>query len=203
MRFFGKLATVIFLSLVGTAMAQKNTADSLGIEDVAFSHGAISIEGGEVYPFGDLIDAVYNTYYGGLGFRYSYWENVDGVVMFHYSYFEPRTDLVQYDGVHQFTGKVGVDYRWPLIRPLILGAGFACNWTRADVEESEKPGFNEPGGTLTDNETEFGWFARLNLVLWNFEKYRVGFNFMWEELWTLPERSDMLYVGLYVERKLW
>ena len=60
-----------------------------------------------------------------------------------------------------------------------------------------------PGGTLGDNETEFGWFARLNLVLWNFDKYRVGFNFMWEEIWTLPKRSDMLYVGLYVERKLW
>ena len=42
-----------------------------------------------------------------------------------------------------------------------------------------------------------------NLIAWNFKDYRVGFNLMWEEIWTLPKRSNMLYAGLYVERKLW
>ena len=185
-----------------TAFAQEEPSKS--IEDVAFSHAYIAIEGGEVYPFGDLNDAVYSSHYGGLDFRYSYWPNVDGVVMFHYTYFKPRPENVPYDGVHQFMGKVGLDWKWPLIRPLIIGGGFTCNWTRADLGNVDKNSiYSQPGGTLGDNETEFGWYARFNLVLWNFEKYRIGFNMMWEELWTLPKRSDMLYAGLYIERRLW
>lgn len=194
-----------FLLLLGclatVSLAQPDSAKKA--EDWAFSHAAVSIEGGEVYPFGDLIDAVYNTYYGGFGFRYSYWENVDGVVMFHYSYFEPRPKEVVYDGVHQFMGKVGLDWRLKLIEPIVVGGGFACNWTRADYDEKEKPGFNDPGGTLTDNETEFGWYARMKIDIVKLEKYRFGLNVMWEEIWTLPKRSDMLYAGLYIERSLW
>lgn len=195
-----KLFFIILGFLVAISLAQ---ADSTKVEDWTFSHAAVSIEGGEVYPFGDLIDAVYNTYYGGFGIRYSYWENVDGVVMFHYAYFEPRPKEVVYDGVHQFMGKVGLDWRFKVIEPVVLGGGFACNWTRADYEEKEKPGFNEPGGTLTDNETEFGWYARLRVDFIKLEKYRVGLNVMWEEIWTLPKRSDMLYAGFYIERSLW
>ena len=202
MKFFDKVKVAVLFCV---SMACAQTAENRSVEDVAFSRAFVSIEGGEVYPFGDLVDAVENTFYGGFGFRYAYWENVDGVVMFHYSYFKPVPEAVPYDGVHQFTGKVGLDYRWPLIRPVVLGGGFTCNWTRADLENGvDKAGiYYMPGGTLGDNETEFGWYARLNLVAWNFKEYRVGFNVMWEELWTLPKRSEMLYVGLYVERRLW
>ena len=203
MKIYDKIK--LTLALVCASVVWAQAADDSRVEEVAFSHAAVSIEGGEVYPFGNLVDAVENTYYGGFGFRYAYWENVDGIVMFDYSYFKPIPEAVPYYGVHQFTGKVGLDYRWPLIRPVVLGGGFVCNWTRADLGDDidENEIYGKPGGTLGDNETEFGWFARMNVVLWNFEKYRIGFNFMWEELWTLPKRSNMLYAGLYVERKLW
>ena len=59
------------------------------------------------------------------------------------------------------------------------------------------------GGTLTDNETEFGWFARLNLPLIRKETYKVGFNSLCKELWTLPKRSEMLSMGVYFERRIW
>ena len=201
-----KLILIILFVISFCAYAQTNEQKpTTPVEDYAFSHAYLAIEGGELYPFGDLVDAVYNAYYGGFDFRYTYWENVDGVVMFHYTYFQPRPKEVPYDGTHQFMGKLGLDWRWPLIRPLVIGAGFTCNWVRADLDDDvDKDAiYGLPGGTLGDNETEFGWFARLNLVLWNFEKYRVGFNVMWEELWTLPKRSEMLYMGLYVERRLW
>lgn len=191
--------------MAGVALAAFAHDDTTNVEDIAFSHAYLGIEGGEVYPFGDLIDATENTLYGGLNFRYSYWKNVDGVVMFHYAYFKPRPDVVPYDGVHQASGKLGLDWKIPAIHPMVFGGGFACNWTRADLEDDvvKDEIYDKPGGTLGDNETEFGWYARLNVVLWNLETYRVGFNFMWEEIWTLPKRSDMLYVGVYVERKLW
>ena len=200
----GKLKSIL-LMVAGFALAALAQEDSAKVENIAFSKAYLGIEGGEVYPFGDLIDAVENTLYGGLNFRYSYWKNVDGVVMFHYAYFKPRPDVVPYDGVHQASGKLGLDWRFPAIHPMVFGGGFACNWTRADLDDDvvKDEIYEKPGGTLGDNETEFGWYARLNVVLWNLETYRVGFNFMWEEIWTLPKRSDMLYAGIYVERKLW
>lgn len=200
----GKLRKIL-LFVAGVALAAFAQEDTTKVEDIAFSHAYLGIEGGEVYPFGDLIDATENTLYGGFNFRYSYWKNVDGVVMFHYAYFKPRPDIVPYDGVHQASGKLGLDWRFPAVHPMVFGGGFSCNWTRADLDDDvvKDEIYEKPGGTLGDNETEFGWFARLNVVLWNLETYRVGFNFMWEEIWTLPKRSDMLYAGIYVERKLW
>ena len=200
----GKLRKIL-LFVAGVALAAFAQEDTTKVEDIAFSHAYLGIEGGEVYPFGDLIDATENTLYGGFNFRYSYWKNVDGVVMFHYAYFKPRPDIVPYDGVHQASGKLGLDWRFPAVHPMVFGGGFSCNWTRADLDDDvvKDEIYEKPGGTLGDNETEFGWFARLNVVLWNLETYRVGFNFTWEEIWTLPKRSDMLYAGIYVERKLW
>lgn len=194
-----KIFLLLFLVLGVVFSQAQSPADS------AFSKFYVSIEGGEIYPFGDLPDAVENTFYGGVGVRYSYWDDADGFLNFNYAYFEPRVSDVPFAGVHQFSGKVGLDFRLRLIAPFVVGAGFACNWTRADLDDAADKDklYGERGGTLTDNETEFGWFVRLNLPLWNFEKTRIGFNLLWEELWTLPERSDMLTAGIYIERRIW
>lgn len=172
-------------------------------EDYAFEHFYVYIEGGEVYPWGDLLDAVDNTYYGGGGVRYSYWKDVDGFATVSYSYFKPVTETKIY-GVHQISGKIGLDWRLKYIKPIVIGGGFACTFARADVEDGVNVNFKKDlGGTLADNETEFGWFFRINVPFWNLETFRVGLNAQWEELWTLPNRSDMLTVGLYIERKIW
>lgn len=198
-------AAMALLMAAALSFAQTSQDSLSNPADHAFSKAYISIEAGEIYPWGDLLDAVDETFYAGLGFRYSYWDDVDGFVTFNYSYFKPIPDNVPIDGAHQFSGKLGADWHWSLIRPFVLGIGFTCNWTRADLDDDDNKGkiYHQPGGTLTDNETEFGWFARINVPLWNFEKMRVGLNFLWEELWTLPKRSDMLTVGLYVERRIW
>ena len=201
----------LVLTVAGFALAQslpdssnvQSLPDSTKVQDVAFSNLYVSIEGGEKYPFGDLVDAVDNTYYLGLGVRYTYWEDFDGIILFQYAYFEPHGKIPRINGVHEVSGKLGLDYRWRLISPIAFGAGFLCNWTRADFDEDNKPDFDSSGGTLTDNETEFGWFARLNLPIFTLNNYRAGLNVLWEQVWTLPERSNMLSVGLYVERRIW
>lgn len=204
-----KLKLLIFslLACVGILSAQTGTkldSTSGNPADEAFSKMFISIEGGEVYPWGDLLDAIEDSYYGGFGFRYSYWHDVDGFVSATYSYFKPVPGDVPFDGVHQVSGKLGADWHAPFLNPIVLGFGFTCNWTRADLDnQNKKTIYKLPGGTLTDNETEFGWFARLNVPLWNWDKFRVGFNLQWEELWTLPKRSDMMTAGFYVERRIW
>ncbi|MDO4945977.1 hypothetical protein SAMN05720766_106105 [Fibrobacter sp. UWH9] len=198
----------IFLLLaLAVSMALSQTPADLvqNPTDVAFSKAYLAIEGGEVYPWGSLADAVQNTYYAGISFRYTYWDNVDGIVMFNYSYFKPRPDDISFDGAHQFTGRLGLDWKWSKIRPIVLGAGFACNWVRADLDDGVDKDelYRKPGGTLGDNETEFGWYGRFSVPLWKYQKFNVGLNVIYEEIWTLPRRSDVLTVGIYVERSLW
>ncbi len=199
-----KLITILALGLASILHAGEDSLqfrnDSLAVaNDISFSHFSVFLEGGEIYPMGDLMDAVENALYGGVGVRYTYWDNVDGIVMFQYSYFKPMTDIY-YDGVHQFMGRVGADWKWPVLHPVVLGAGFTCSWTRADAE---KIYYDKRGGTLTDNETEFGWYARISLPVFKYKEYSAGFHVMWEQLWTLPKRSNMLYAGLTFERSIW
>ena len=170
--------------------------------DSAFSKVYVSIEGGEMYPFGDLQDAVENAFYGGVGLRYSYWDDFDGFVHFNYAYVKVRAEGIPVPGVHQFVGRLGLDWHWKHLRPLAVGAGFTCNWTRADSDDEVKY-YSGRGGMLLDNETEFGWFARVNMPFLYFKDFTAGLNVLWEELWTLPERSNMLTVGFYIERRVW
>jgi len=203
-----KLITILAFGLVSLLHAQEALQndplqfrnDSLAVQaDVSFSHFAVFLDGGEIYPMGDLMDAVKNTLYGGVGIRYTYWDDVDGIVMFQYAYFKPNTDVFC-DGAHQFMGRVGADWKWKLIHPVVLGAGFTCNWTRADAEEKY---YDERGSSLNDNETEFGWYARISLPVFKYKEYSAGFHVMWEQLWTLPNRSNMLSAGITIERSLW
>ncbi len=198
-----KALILLVLSFAACALAQSEPSGIAAVDSIAFSKFYVSVEGGEKYPFGDLVDAVDNSFYVGLGTRYAYWEDFDGIVLVQYSYFEPHEKVSHLYGVHEVSGKLGLDYRWNLISPVIFGVGFVCNWTRADYDEKHRPHFDSRGGTLTDNETEFGWFARLNLPILSLENYRAGMNVQWEQLWTLPERSNMLSIGFYVERRLW
>ena len=168
----------------------------------AFHKAYISIEGGEMYPFGDLVDAVENSFYGGIGFRYSYWPDFDGFIHFNYAYVKVRAEGIPFPGVHQFVGRIGLDWHWRLLRPLAIGAGFTCNWTRDDSDEEDKY-YEGRGGMLLDNETEFGWFARVNMPFTSFKGITAGLNVLWEQLWTLPERSNTLTVGFYLERRIW
>lgn len=188
------------------ATAKKQAVDSVKAPvdtlAYAFNKGYISIEGGEMYPFGDLVGAVENSFYGGVGFRYSYWPDFDGFVHFNYAYVKVRAEGIPFPGVHQFVGRIGLDWHWRLLRPLAIGAGFTCNWTRADSDDEDKF-YEGRGGMLLDNETEFGWFARVNMPFMNFKGYVAGLNVLWEQLWTLPERSNTLTVGFYIERRIW
>lgn len=175
-------------------------------QDSAFSHLSVSVEVGETYPWGDLQDAVDNSLYVGGGVRYTYWDDFDGIVSMNYSYFVPVTDNEIVYGVHQVNGMMGLIYHNPWVRSIDFGVGFLCSWTRADYDEDKvdvKSFKKTPGGTLVDNETEFGWFFRVDLPVWKTEDYRVGFSGEWQELWTLPKRSNTINFGLFVERRVW
>jgi len=186
---------ILFIMILFATFAWSEEQSST--QDVMFRKAYFSLEGGEVYPWGDLLDAVDDSYYGLIEFRYEYWENVFGVVQFGYSYFTPRRET-DYDGIHQFNGRVGIDYPLTLMHPVSIGAGFSCLWLRADGND-----IDPKKTTLDDNESEFGWYARFVLPIVKTEKYNVGAHVYWESIWTQPETSNMLWFGLYIERKLW
>ena len=201
MKFLKKIF-LFYLLLFSTLWANESEGAN---KDLAFDNLFVSLQVGELYPWGNLQDAVENSFYAGAGIRYTYWEDVDGFVQMEYSYFEPSAKHKSIDGVHQVNGKLGLSYHHQMIKSVELGAGFLCTWTRADHDEKKgKIDFKKDlGGTLADNETEFGWFFRLFLPIWKTENYRLSLDAQWQELWTLPERSDMMSFGLVVERRIW
>lgn len=165
--------------------------------DVEFSHAALGIEGGALYFLDDVQDALDNTYYVLAEFNYRYFEKFVGVVQFGYSYL-PTKARVEYPGIHQANGRVGLDYPLPFVEPVAVGAGFSCIWMRTDDE-----GGDVSHSTLADNETEFGFYARLDLPILTFEKWRLGAKLYYETLWTEPETSQTAWFGFYLQRKLW
>lgn len=176
---------------------EPRTSSVSASSDIMFSKVYLSIEGGRIYPLGDMLDAVEDTWFAGLGIRYAYWENVEGLLDFDFTYFKMKPDSIYFPGVFQFMGRLGLDWHSRVIKPVVVGAGFTCNWTRADGGKEEL--YNERGGTLNDNETEFGIFAHINVPLLVYDRIRTYLNVQWEELWTLPKRSDMLYAGVIFE----
>jgi len=175
--------------------------ESVASEDFIFSEAFVGLEGGNVYPVGSVQEAVEQSFYGQAEFRYRYFDATYGLVQFGYAYFKTHSDFKLYPGVHQFHGRMGLDHSFPVIHPILLGFGFSCVWTRADTKVDKLD--NSPGSSLEDNESEFGVFLNLNLPVFKNESYVVGVNAYMEQIWTLPARSHMFWMGVYLQRRLW
>lgn len=163
-----------------------------------FSTMKVALEVGEIYPFFDLSDAIDNSVYVQGEFQYHYFKYFDGYLQFGYSYMNVIEKLADFPGVHQFNGRVGLLWNMPWVSVLRLGGGFSCIWARSDGGDPTAA----RGGMLSDNESEFGLHARLNLPVFRFSKWNLGFNAYWEQIWTKPDRSNMLWFGIYLERRI-
>lgn len=188
-----KKITGIFLFLSLTALA----SEEVFFPEKAFTFAWVSLEGGYTYPLGSLRDGIEDSYYGLAEFRYNYRGPFLGFIQFGYSYVR-TLDLVDFPGVHQFNGRFGLDYSFDLIKPLRIGGGFSCIWLRADGKEEE---INN--NILGDNESEFGWFVRVDLPVLILKNYRIGARLYGEQIWSQPERSSMIWFGFYFERRMW
>ncbi|MDR1760726.1 MAG: hypothetical protein LBR60_09430 [Fibrobacter sp.] len=173
------------------------SAQEINLEEKAFSSVRLAGEAGFIYPLGDLRDAIENSYYGLAEFRYRYRGSFWGFLQFGYSYVRTH-DWVEFPGVHQFNGRVGLDVSAEWIRPLRFGGGFSCVWLRADGTDKEVENTE-----LSSNESEFGWFARADLPILILENYQAGVRLYGEQIWSLPEASTSIWFGIYVERRLW
>ena len=160
-----------------------------------FSHAALAMEGGVLYLLDDASQGFEDSYYGLLELDYSFFRNWVGIVQFGYSYL-PTKSGVSYDGTHMAIGRVSLDYPIPFIKPVLVGAGFSCIWMRAEGGDLSKT-------TLEDNESEFGFFARLNLPIISTQKWRLGAKVSFERLWPAPETSETVLFGFYIQRQIW
>lgn len=190
----------LFLGLIffcgSFVWAEENDLENIRRES-PFSKMYLGLEAGEIYPFGNVEDAVDVSPYGQIEFRYFYFGRFDGFVQFGYSYLETISSQVTFPGVHQFHGRVGLLWLIPQTS-IHLGGGFSCIWARSDGGDEKTP----YGGTLNDNESEFGWNARLRLPIFRFESWNIGLNAYWEQIWTKPERTNMLWFGVFFERRI-
>lgn len=184
-----KIFAVIVLSVLPLWASPKDS--------VELSHAAVAVEVGALYLLDDSKEALDDTYYVLSEFEYSYFRRLTGVVQFGYAYLSTKGDL-DYPGIHQVNGRVGLDYSLPFVEPVAVGGGFSCIWMRADDD-----GGDASASTLDDNETEFGAYVRLNLPILNFGNWRVGAKVYYENLWTEPETSETAWFGFYVQRHLW
>lgn len=183
---------LLAVMLFGASLWAKT--DSTSVE---FDHASLALEGGALYLLDDAGLNLDDTYYGLWEFDYTFFRDLIGVVQMGYAYLT-TTGNVAYHGIHQVNGRIGVDYPLPFVKPIALGAGFSCVWMRADDESG-----NTNGSSLTDNESEFGFYARLNLPILNWDKWRVGARVYFERLWTAPETSETAWFGFYLQRNLW
>lgn len=164
---------------------------------VEFAHASIAVEGGALYLLDDARQNLDDTYYGLWEVNYSFFRTWVGVIQMGYAYLSTTGD-VTFSGIHQVNGRIGLDYPLPFVKPISLGAGFSCIWMRADdvTDENSK-------SSLIDNESEFGFYARLNLPILNWDKWRLGAKVYFERIWTAPETSETAWFGFYLQRNLW
>ncbi len=172
------------------------SAQEASPKEKAFSSVSLSGEAGFIYPLGDLRDMIENSYYGLAEFRYHYRGAFRGFLQFGYSYVRTQ-DWVEFPGVHQFNGRVGMDASADLIHPLRFGGGFSCIWLRADGTDKELEHTE-----LASNESEFGWFVRADLPVFILENYQAGVRVYGEQIWSSPETSTSIWFGVYLERRM-
>lgn len=156
----------------------------------------VVLEGGRVNPWGDLAQKVDAAYFGNAGLSYAYAPGLGGYAQGGYAYL-PVTSP-DFAGLHQMNGRAGLEISPSWMAPLSVGGGISLLFVRGDEKTAAAQGY-----MLYDNESEFGWHARLTLPVVRKEYLQVGFRAWWEEVWTQPDASQLMWLGLYVEAGPW
>lgn len=152
-----------------------------------FEHSWLQISSGAVFPLGNLRDTLATAPQVRLEWQTSY-------VHQHQMYLEMT--YAQLTGwsqgkLHLVTAHAGLQTRVPVI-PLTAGLGVSLFYAR--TVEGQDP--SAPFFQIHDNESEFGWNARLRWHLWQKNAWSVWLGTSYEEAWTLPRHSRLLWVGL-------
>lgn len=152
----------------------------------------IELEGGRVNPVGDLQNEVGASYFGGWGVGYQYASDLTFFLQGNYAYLPAES--AHFAGLHQMMGRASIEYAPSVIHPLRVGGGFSLAFVRGDDIDEQAQSY-----MLYDNESEFGWHVRLDMPVILQPRWRAGFRAYWDEIWTDPEVSDLLWLGVYME----
>lgn len=186
---------LIICSIIGNAAT---TNDSSISENIPFAkeeqrlgtHMWLWLQGGMILPMNELRGVIDNDYNTLIGIRFSYWNSFYAHLSVDYSYLNCR----QAD-FHHAVGKVGLDWEIPKTYGAELGLGLGLFFLRAkEIRELV---------SFVDNESDYGVYFRVQtpaLVLGNFD---FSAEAMWDIVFTLPERSEFLRLGLNARYKLW
>ncbi len=155
----------------------------------------LSVETGMVQPWGDLELVVDDALYGDMGLVYAYAPGLDFYAQAGYAYMPVQADY--FAGLHQLNGRAGLQCSPSWLSPMQVGAGLSLVFVRGDSTDTRAVEY-----MLYDNESEFGWHARLGMPVVRWQGSSMGFRVHWEHIWTKPA-SQLLWLGLYMEGAPW
>lgn len=150
-------------------------------------------EGGRATFIGDLRKETNPSWYGNLTLEYPCAPRLFGYMEGGYSYIPVTNGTAT--GLHQFSGRAGLQTLMPLFTRLSAGGGITLSAAR---------GYHmDKSYLLSTSESEFGWNARISCHLVKVSHYQIGFRAHWDHLWTTPEATNIVWAGFFVEAFPW
>lgn len=98
-------------------------------------------------------------------------------------------------------GDVGLDWQIPTASRLQIGGGISLFFVRADPKPSEEEEVLKY--QLADNESEFGWHSRIAFEVWKRRGFSLHVASMYHQVWSRPESSSLVWIGLGGGFDLW
>ena len=153
---------------------------------------SISLEGGANYFLGDLRKEIKICPYGGANFEYVLSNYTALYVQGTFSYLKLKNNK-DFHGLYQMLGRTGIETPEHLLKPVAIGLGVSMATVRGKNATPQAENY-----MLSTSETEFGWHVRLELSMFNIEKFKFGTRFHYDEIWTKPKNSSLLQGGVFV-----
>jgi hypothetical protein len=166
-----------------------------------FEHAAISVEAGGLMFLGTLGDSIHPALQGTGNLHFSYSEQLQSRLSLTYANLQGW----EFGALRYVEAGAGLDWKVPYTGGLEFGAGILLFFVRANpASQAELDTLINTGYQLADNESEFGWHARISYpIVTIFTRctfFAVGH---FSNAWTLPVSSRSLSAGLGSEIALW
>lgn len=163
----------------------------------AFDHAKVQMEGGAVQPLFSLSHHFGPTPQGRGMVQFEYAENLSSRVGFAYA----KLKGWEVSDIHFAQGDVGLDWQIPHARSLQVGGGISLFFVRADPTPAQEEAVF--AYQLYDNESEFGWHARIAFTVWQSQRFSCHVASMYHQVWSRPQATHFVWIGLGGGFALW
>lgn len=160
-----------------------------------FSFGRVELSLGQRMPQKNLYDVLEKSPAFQLGMQFGYYESAHFPVHFRMeaSYAEMKHPRVDF---HNAIGRIGFDWDFFQRYHSELGTGLTMHFLRASEAREE-------GLLLEDNESDYGWYFRLQPMAMDWGRFRLGLEAHYDIVWSSPRASHFVQVAVKTGWRLW